>query len=128
MSSNFSYIFPKNGLAKDAKINKLIAKIIEKVGSIPNHNEYRMNLEMLTMVCCMIEHGINNKKEKKKIDKKDIVFQVYNRLWNGMSPQNLKDLEANIEYLHENGQIVKKKLWSVIKHSCIDWFERKILN
>jgi len=125
--SNFCYIVPKNGLAKDAKINSLVAKIIQKVGDIPNHQEYKNNMEMLTMVCCMVEHAIDNKKEKCKIDKKDIVFQVYSRLWNAMSPQSIKDLESNIQYLWENGQIKKKGMWKVVSHSVCDWFRRRIL-
>lgn len=128
MSSNFCYIMPKNGLARDAKINGLVAKIIQKVADVPNHNEYKNNMELLKMVCVMVEHAVNNKKEKMKIDKKDIVFQVYTRLWNGMKPQELIDLASNIEYLWQNNQIKKKKFWSVVKHSVCDWFNRKILN
>lgn len=128
MSSNFCYIMPKNGLAKDAKINSLVSKIIQKVAEIPNHNEYKNNMELLKMVCVMVEHAIDNKTEKIKIDKKDIVFQVWTRLFNGLQPRELVDLGNNIEYLWQNGQIKRKKLWSVVKHSVSDWFNRKILN
>ena len=62
-------------------------------------------MELLKMVCTIIEHEIDNKKGKIKIDKKDIVMQVYTRMYNGLSPQALKDLGANIEDLWENGQI-----------------------
>jgi hypothetical protein len=126
--SHFAYIQPKNALAKDTEIHGLVAKIISKINDIPNHNEYRHNLEMLKMVCVMIEHAIDNKQRKSKIDKKDIVFMVWNRVWSGMRPEELKSLEQNIQFLWENGFIKKKKLWSVIKHSCADWFQRKILN
>ena len=57
MSSNFCYIMPKNSLAKDAKINSLIAKIIQKVAEIPNHQEYKNNMELLKMICLMVEHA-----------------------------------------------------------------------
>jgi cell division protein ZapA (FtsZ GTPase activity inhibitor) len=128
MSSNFCYVTPKNGLAKDAKINTIVAKIIQKVADIPNHNEYRGNMELLKMICIMIEHAVDNKEEKIKIDKKDIVFQIYTRLWNGMKPDEIKNIENNIQFLWENGQIKKKGLWSVVKHSVCDWVSRKILN
>jgi len=128
MSSNFCYVMPKNGLAKDAKINTIVAKIIQKVADIPNHNEYRGNMELLKMICIMVEHAIDNKEEKIKIDKKDVVFQVYTRLWNGMKPDEIKNIENNIQFLWENGQIKKKGLWSVVKHSVCDWVSRKILN
>ena len=86
-----------------------------------------INMELLKMVCCMIEHAVNNKNKKIKIDKKDLVFNVYTRLWNGMKPQDLKDLENNIQYLWENGQIKKKGLWKVVTSSVSDWFRRRIL-
>ena len=128
MSGNFCYIMPKNSLAKDAKINSLVAKIIQKVAEIPNHQEYKNNMELLKMICLMVEHAIDNKNTKIKIDKKDIVFSVYTRLWNAISPADLKTLDANIQYLHENNCIIKKGMWSIVKHSVCDWLSRKIIN
>ena len=128
MSSNFCYIMPKNSLAKDIQIQKLVVKIMEKVTDIPFHTEYKNNMELLKMVCVMIEHAIDNKDKQHKIDKKDIVFQVYNRVFGSLSPQQIKDLEANIQYLWENGQIRKKGFFSVIKHSVLDWINRKVIN
>lgn len=128
MSGNFAYIMPKNGLARDARVNKIVEKIIQKAGDIPNLQDYRGNMELLKMICVMIEHAVDNKKEKLKVDKKDIVYRVYSRMYAGIKPDELKTLEANIMYLWENGQIKKKGLWSVVKHSVCDWIERKILN
>lgn len=128
MSSNFCYIMPKNSLAKDIRIQKLVLQIMDKIVEIPFYTEYKGNMELLKMVCVMIEHAIDNSNKKDKIDKKDIVFQVYNKVYAGMKPQDLKDLEANINYLHENLQIKKKTTWSVIKHSVCDWFNRKVIN
>ena len=130
MSSNFCFINPKNSLAKDVRIQRLVGQIVEKASDIPNHPDYRNNMEYLKMVCLMVENaGIDNKKNKGvKIDKKDIVFQVWQRLFSGLKPEHLKDLEANIQYLWENGQIYKKSFWNICKHSVWNWFERKILN
>ena len=128
MSSNFCYIMPKNSLAKDIQIQKLVVKIMEKITDIPFHTEYKNNMELLKMVCVMIEHAIDNKDKQHKIDKKDIVFQVYNRVFGSLNSQHIKDLEANIQYLWENGQIRKKGILSIIKHSVCDWFSRKVIN
>jgi len=127
--SHFAYIQPKNGLAKDAEIHGLVAKIICKINEIPRHQEYKHDMELLKMCCIMVEHAIdNNGKKSKKIDKKDIIFQVWTRVWNGLKPEDLKAIETHIEFLWENGFIVKKSFWSVIKHSVCDWVHRKILN
>jgi hypothetical protein len=127
MSSNFCYVMPKNSLSKDVRINTLVSQIIQKIGDIPNHHEYRGNMELLKMVCTIIEHEVDNKKAKVKINKKDVVFQVYGRIWSGLSPETLKALDANIEYLWENGQIKRKSIFRIAAAKVCDWFERRIL-
>ena len=129
MSSNFAYIMPKNSLAKSSKTHALVDKIIEKLASIPNYIELRNNIEAIKMCCIMIEHAVNNKgkKEKERINKAEILFQVWTRTFNSMTPAELKTLGSHIDYLWENGQIKKKGIWSVIKHTVCDWAIRRIL-
>jgi hypothetical protein len=126
MSSAFCYAQPKNSLAKDVKVKTLVEKIVQKVADIPQYKEYKNNIELLKMVCCIIEHEIDNRKTKVKIDKKDVVYQVYTRCWT-CTPVDLKDLEANIQYLWENGAIKRKGFVKVLIARVCDWFERRIL-
>ena len=125
-SSAFCYVNPKHSLAADVKTNRLVNQIIEKVSDIPNYTEYKHNMELLKMVCSILEQEVDNKKNKIKIDKKDIVFRVWNRLFDAMKPADIKDLEANIKYLWENGQIKKKGFLKVAYASVCDWFRRRI--
>ena len=126
--SNFCYVNPKNSLSKNIKLSQIVNQISGKITDIQDFRKFQTDLELLKMTCIMVEHAINNKKEKIKIDKKDIVFQVYIKSFGNLTPEKLKDIDNNINYLWENGQIVKKKFWSVVKHSICDWIERKILN
>ena len=126
MSSAFCYAQPKNSLAKDVKIKILVEKIMQKVADIPQYKDYKNNIELLKMVCCIVEHEIDNKNVKAKIDKKDVVYQVYTRCW-ALTPVDLKDLESNIQYLWENGQIKRKGVLKVIVAKFCDWIERRIL-
>lgn len=126
--SHFAYIQPKNALAKEAEIHDIVSKIMSKISDIPRHQEYKHDLELLKMCCVMVEHAIDNKKRKSKIDKKDIIYQVWSRVWSGIKPDDLKVLDSHIQFLFENGFIQKRSMWSVIKHSVADWVERKILN
>lgn len=124
----FVYITPKNSLSKDIKISRIIESISMKVLEIPNIKTLHLNLEILKMICIMIEHSIDNKKEKVKIDKKNICMQIYNKVFGTLNGDILKGIEANIQYLWENDMIKKKKIWSIVKHSVMDWINRKILN
>lgn len=126
--SNFCYINPKNSLGKNIKLSKIVNQIADKITDLPEFRKLQNELELLKMVCIMVEHSIENNKNKIKIDKKDIVFQSYIKAFGNLTPEKLKEIDSNIQYLWENNQIVKKKLWSVIKHSICDWIERKILN
>lgn len=127
MSSNFVWIKPKNKLSKDIKIKTLISKIIERVGDIPQYHEYRGNQELLKLVCSIVENEINNKDKKNKIDKKDIVMQCYVSLFNDkMTPTELKSIGDNIEFMVENGLILKRigchiRVYEVFK----DWVIKK---
>ena len=124
----FVYITPKNSLSKDIKISRIVESISAKILEIPNIKTLHLNLEILKMICIMIEHSIDNKKEKSKIDKKNICMQIYAKVFGALNGDILKGIEANIQYLWENDMIKKKKIWSIVKHSVMDWINRKILN
>lgn len=122
----FSYINPQNRLKRDIKTTLLIKEILERVSDIPNHTNLRHDTELLKFICSIVENEINNSKAKKKIDKKNIVFEVYKGLFGKVGPEELVEVEKNIEYLLENGQILKigkvKKWFSI----CYDWIKRKL--
>lgn len=125
--SSFCYINPKNSLARDKKTHEAIDKIVNKITEIPRHTDYKLDLELLTMVCIMAEHLIDNKDKKIKINKKDIVFDVYKKLFGNLKPEDLVVIDKNIQYLFENGKIKKKNFFSVVSSSVCDWIYRKVL-
>jgi hypothetical protein len=84
-------------------------------------------MELLTMVCVMVEHLIDNKDAKIKISKKDVVFDAYKKVFGNIKAEDLVVIDRNIQYLHENGKIKKKGIIRVISSSICDWVARKIL-
>lgn len=126
----FSFINPRNQLWKDAKISKVHQRILDKITSMPHEvRKDKFNMEMLTMICCMVEHSINNKdqKEKLKIDKKDLVIKVFASLFGTLTPQDIETISKNIEYLHDNDKIIKYSLLVVFTSGCWDWFKKKVI-
>ena len=57
---SFVYINPQNKLKKTIKEETIIKKIIEKVGSIPKYNEYKYDLEMITMMTILVEELVKS--------------------------------------------------------------------
>jgi len=127
MPGSFCYINPKNSLARDKRTHEAIDKICEKITEIPKHQEYKLDMELLTMVCVMVEHLVDNKDAKIKVSKKDVVFDAYKRVFGNIKAEDLVVIDRNIQYLHENGKIKKKGLFNVVYASICDWITRKIL-
>ena len=126
---SFSFVNPQNQLWKEHKIAKTHARILEKITSLPNEiRKDKNNMELLTMICCCVENSIDNsnKQQKLKIDTKDLVFKIINSLYNQVSPQDLETISKNIEYLHDNGKIIKYSAWYIIGSNVIDWIKKKV--
>lgn len=125
--SSLCYVNPKNSLARSTHFSQTVDKIVCKASEVPNHVKYKLDLEFLTMICVMVEHLIDNKKAVVKVDKKDVVFTVYGKLFGTLTPADLQVIESNIQYLYENGKIKQKGFFKVVTSSIWDWIKRKIL-
>ena len=129
--STFSFIKPRNGLWKEAKIAKVHARILDTITNLPAEiRENKHNMELVSLVCNIIENcGISNsdKPDKLKIDKKVLMIQVYKSLYGNLSPADIDTLQKNVEFLHDNGHIIKHAAWVLCAHSVINWFKRKVL-
>jgi len=129
--STFSFIKPQNGLWKDAKIAKVHARILERITNLPHEiRENKHNMELVSLVCNMIENsGISNsdKTDKLKIDKKVLLIQIYKSLYGQLLPQDIDTLDKNVEFLHDNGHIIKHAAWKLCAYSVVEWFKRKVL-
>lgn len=129
--STFSFIKPQNGLWKDAKIAKVHARILDRITNLPHEvRENRHNMELVSLVCNMIENcGIDNSKktDKLKIDKKLLLIQIYKSLYGNISPNDIETLQKNVEFLHDNGHIIKYSTLKVCVYGVIDWLKRKVL-
>jgi hypothetical protein len=126
--SSFAYIKPQNTLYKDYKIAKVQKQILEKITDLPQEIRNKHSTELLKMVCNCIEASINNtgKKEKAKINKHLVCIQIYSSLFGNLTPNDLDTIGKNIEYLHDNGQIVKYSFWRVATATAWNWFKSKL--
>jgi hypothetical protein len=128
--STFSFLKPANGLWKDAKIAKVKSRILERVTDIPHEaRDNKHSTELLSLICNMIEHSIDNKgkKEKLRIDKKCLLIEIYKGLFGALGPAECEMLSKNIEFLHDNGHIVRQSTFKVCVYGVVDWVKRKVL-
>jgi hypothetical protein len=126
--STFAFIKPANTLWKDAKIHKTVNKIVEKVTALPEPvRKDKHNMELLLMICLMIEHEIDNKdkKDKLKIDKKALAIQILSSVFGQLPPNEVSSICNHIDYLHDHEMIVRIPLYKVIPASCWAWLKGK---
>lgn len=119
------YIQPKNGLNRTLHKAEIVEKIIKRVQALPDFRSYKDDLETLLFVCLLVEHLVINKKNKEKMDKKDIVLTAYEKIY-GNNNVNKDLLSKNIEFLFENKRIKKVSISSMICGTLSEWFLRKI--
>ena len=129
--SSFSFIKPRNGLWKEAKIAKVHGRILDTITNLPAEvRENRHNMELVSLVCNMIENcGISNsdKPDKLKIDKKVLLIQIYKSLYGNLSPSDIDTLQKNCEFLWDNQHIVAHSKLALRGYAIADWFKRKFL-
>lgn len=129
--SSFSYMKPANGLWKDTKIAKIQERVLERLTELPQEvRANKHNMEFLSLVCNLIENaGINNKEkgDKLKIDKKQLLVQIYSSLFGNLSPADCDLLSKNIEFLHDNNHIVNHPTWKKMLYCVGAWLKRKVL-
>lgn len=126
--STFAFIKPQNNLWREAKIHKTVAKIVEKVTSLPAEvRKDRMNPELLLMIAIMIEHCIDNKdkREKERIDKKALALQIMQQIFGQMPPNEVQAIANQLEMFVDHGLVVKIPIYKMIPASCWAWLKSK---
>jgi len=127
--SEFAFIKPQNGLWKEAKIAKVQTQILDRITNLPEPiRRDKFNMELILMICLMIEQKINNKdkKDKLKIDKKLVAIQIMQSLFGQFKPDDIKTITDHIEYLHDHNEIVKIPWWKLVPACIYDWVAKKL--
>lgn len=120
------YVVPKNGLDRTIKKNEIINKIVKRVQEFPEFRNYKDDMETLLFICILVEHLVINKKNvKDKIDKRELVADVYEKCF-GVNSVNKDVLIKNVQFLYDNKRIKKVSIVQYICGSLSEWFNRKI--
>ena len=123
------YIQPKNSLLREKQRGEALTKIVARITEFPDFRKYRNDLELLTMVCQIVEHLIDNKADaKNKVDKKLLVTEAYCLAFGQLTPAEAELLGRNIEYLIDNDKIKKLHFAKIAMESMKNWFHRKVLS
>lgn len=124
--STVEYVNPSPSLHGFIVNNKIIEIISERVKSIPNYESLRLSLDVVLLICNLIENlcyenNINSKNQEKNF-KREIAVNVYKHL-NWISADDKQFLLNSIQFLWSSGRIKKiklyKRIWCKVRHFII---------
>jgi len=125
-ANSIDFVAPSASLHSFIVTNKIVEIIVERVKSIPSYHQLRLSLDMVLLICNMIENLVyeNNIKAKSqdKNFKRDIALNVYKFLdWTKEDDKQF--LLNSIQFLWSSGRIKKihflKRLWAKIRHFLV---------
>jgi hypothetical protein len=113
---DLNFVKFKHGLKQKNKVDGLILKIVEKIkGDVTLTNDLKNNMELLKLICTLIENTVNNKKNKDKINKLSICHEIYQKLFSGsLTKAELDVIASNVEFLLDTKQI---KVYNIFKRT-----------
>lgn len=112
----------KNSLSKHAIEQELMVLLIDSVKKIGNYDKLKLNIELTSYVCNIIENYI---KPHKKFDKKQIAVDVLQSIF-GLSPDEVILLENQIQYLLDNGKIKKTPMYKFAYKFAMSFISKQV--
>lgn len=111
MSKHYSALPLSGSVQSHYEHNTVKQNIISILQHIPEISTLKGQSKLLELVCQMVEdrvkHGNSKKPSTLKVDKKQLVIDVLDRLFN-LSPIEKQILSKNIDYFFEHNSIIKR--------------------
>jgi hypothetical protein len=102
--------------------NSLFDTLVQKTMSIPNYQNLQSDCELITFLCNSVENGL---KSGVKIDKKQLVLDILNKVFPNLSTEELAFINNIIQNLNDRGGIVKITQYYSFFLSVINYFLQK---
>ncbi len=112
----------KNNLLLDFRQTEIRTKIITRLSELGlTSQQYKMDNELLTLVCNLVEHLVM---KKDNISKKDLVISILVGIFE-LTEEEKATLSNNIEFLWSNSLIKKVSFYKLFKVSVREYFKKK---
>tara|TARA_R110002126_G_scaffold215663_3_gene361728 strand:+ start:156 stop:551 length:396 start_codon:yes stop_codon:yes gene_type:complete len=117
-SVDLELLKPKHSLKKLQLANDLLVVLRAKILEYPASHPLKSCQEFILFCCKLIENLVQ---KKDKIDKKELLKDVFKQLFSLQAPE-LLILDATVEFLWSNDLICKIPL----SKKSINWFKKKV--
>lgn len=114
----------KNSVSRHFVYHNLINSVVEKVKAIPKYELLKNDLELVLLVCNVIENIITKKDD---VNKKELCTDVMCAIFN-LSQEEIDNIKNHVQFLFDNNRIKKIKLLRQKIPMLIGaWFTKKFL-
>ena len=105
-------------------VEKTLRQLIkDKIISIPNYKDLRLDVELTCFVCNLVENGTT--KKGAGVDKKALVLELMTELFS-LNVSEQQQVKSQIEYLFSNKMIKKIPFSKLIYGNLLGWIKKKI--
>ena len=112
----------KHALATHVKQKTTIQDIIQKVLTIPDISNLKLDIEIIRYVANVIENVFLNKGFE---NKKSFIIQVLSAV-HPMDECELKLLSSSIDFLNNIGKVKKQSVFKYISKTAYNWIIKKL--
>jgi len=123
-STALKLIQPKHRLKNSQTTSQLVAFIVEQLKDIQDLAKQKIEPEFIKYVCNLVENVFVDAK-KNKVNKKEIVFQIIQKVIPILTEDDKKIIDGIIEFLHSNKQIKKVSNFKICSHKVKNLFTVK---
>ena len=112
----------KHALATHVKQKTTIQDIIQKVLTIPDISNLKLDIEIIRYVANVIENVFLNESFE---NKKSFIIQVLSAV-HPMDECELKLLSSSIDFLNNIGKVKKQSVFKYISKTAYNWIIKKL--
>lgn len=111
-------------LKREVKLQKARIILDEQLKQIPNIQAYKLSNQITLLVCEIIEYLFKVNSKKYKVDKKAMVKEILIPIF-GLTEDEIKIIDTQIEYLHGNGLIKSIPIYKQALGYLLYWVKKK---
>ena len=113
----------RNNLEKHNLVFGLIQQVSAHIKEIPNFDKLRVELELIKLVCRIVEN-IVKRGNPKKVDKKQLVIDALSNVFN-LTPGEKTIVESLIDFLWNNKLIKRSSYTKLVKNYVLSYIKTK---
>lgn len=115
---DLSVIPLRSNLLQNHKYLETKTAIIKRLQELHlNDGKFKIDSEMLVLVCNLIEHLIT---KKDRISKKELAVDILDTLF-GLTDDEKSSISSNIEFVHSNGMIRRISQYKLFRTGITEW-------